>query len=180
MYCTTLYHDLTTTTPAPESTHRSNRSSKTAISRPKLALSDPTRISLGGRKVLLISRFQVRVLGGSLGKSLVLQVKRCGAKKPLVEYQGLFTATGLLLTSGQANSEQDAREHHPGGSHRDAGKRSSAYPWRICDLRSAVLRSWKRKRRPRPACIRTGLLPSRRPRRRPCRAGRGSRCQGLA
>ncbi len=44
---------------------------------------------------LLISRFQVRVLGGSLGKVYVLQVKRDGSGKPLVACRGLFTATVL-------------------------------------------------------------------------------------
>ena len=37
---------------------------------------------------LLISRFQVRVLGDSLGKVLVLQVKRKDDRSPLVVYRG--------------------------------------------------------------------------------------------
>src|SRR5215211_6671347 len=43
---------------------------------------------------LLISRFQVRVLGGSLGKILDLQVKRDGARKPPMEYRGLWQQCG--------------------------------------------------------------------------------------
>jgi hypothetical protein len=43
---------------------------------------------------LLISRFQVRVLGGSLGKSLDLQVKRNGAEKPPVLHRGLRQQCG--------------------------------------------------------------------------------------
>ena len=42
---------------------------------------------------LLISRFQVRVLGGSLEKERVLQVKRDGAKSPRLSAGGFVTAT---------------------------------------------------------------------------------------
>ena len=46
-------------------------------------------------------------------------------------------ATVHLLIFGQANSEQDARRESPWRISRDAGNRSSAYPWWICALRSA-------------------------------------------
>ena len=46
---------------------------------------------------LLISRFQVRVLGGSLEKILDLQVKCGGATKPLILHRGLPSAITFYL-----------------------------------------------------------------------------------
>ena len=79
---TMIYHERTTTTIVSQGIRRTIRASEGPQSGYILGSSGPARTDRCGRKVLLISRFQVRVLGGSLVKELVLQVKRDGARSP--------------------------------------------------------------------------------------------------
>src|SRR5215211_4277321 len=70
MYSTTIYHELTTTTIVSQGIRRTIRASESPQSGYIMGSSGPARTDRCGRKVLLISRFQVRVLGGSLPNSL--------------------------------------------------------------------------------------------------------------
>jgi hypothetical protein len=63
---TTIYHELTTTTIVSQGIRRTIRASESPQSGYILGRSGPARTHRCGCKVLLISRFQVRVLGGSL------------------------------------------------------------------------------------------------------------------
>ena len=62
----TDYHGLTTTTIVSQGIRQTIRASESAQSGYILGSSGPARTDLCWCKVLLISRFQVRVLGGSL------------------------------------------------------------------------------------------------------------------
>src|SRR5215210_766036 len=79
---TTIYHELTTTTIVSCCIRRTIRASESPQSGYILGRPGSIWTPRSGCKVLLISRFQVRVLGGSLEKSLDLQIKRDGARKP--------------------------------------------------------------------------------------------------
>jgi hypothetical protein len=63
---TTIYHELTTTTIVSQGIRRTIGASESPQSGYILGSSGPARTDRCGCKVLLISRFQVRVLGGSL------------------------------------------------------------------------------------------------------------------
>jgi hypothetical protein len=62
----TDYHEFTTTTIVSQGIRRTIRASESPQSDYILDSSGPARTDRCGCKVLLISRFQVRVLGGSL------------------------------------------------------------------------------------------------------------------
>jgi hypothetical protein len=72
---TTIYHELTTTTIVSQGIRRTIRASESPQSGYILGRSGPARTHRCGCKVLLISRFQVRVLGGSLSFSLQIPEK---------------------------------------------------------------------------------------------------------
>jgi hypothetical protein len=73
--CTTIYHELTTTTIVSQGIRRTIRASESPHSGYILGSSGPARTDQCGCKVLLISRFQVRVLGGSLLYSITRSMR---------------------------------------------------------------------------------------------------------
>ena len=107
---TTIYHELTTTTIVSQGIRRTIRASESPQSGYSLGSSGPAGTDRCGCKVLLISRFQVRVLGGSLEKECVLQEKRDDARSPRWSVWGLFTATGSILPFGLTPQDRRARQ----------------------------------------------------------------------
>jgi hypothetical protein len=63
---TPIYHELTTTTIVSQGIRRTIRTSESPQSGYILGRPGPIWTARSGCKILLISRFQVRVLGGSL------------------------------------------------------------------------------------------------------------------
>jgi hypothetical protein len=113
-YCTTIYHELTTTTIVSEGIRRTIRASESPQSGYILGSSGPARTDRCGCKVLLISRFQVRVLGGSLPFSLQIVEKLRSSSFTLELFDASLTLTDSSLLGELADIDSRVRSELAG------------------------------------------------------------------